>query len=55
MNEQEFTLYEKNGSIFSIGMEFKNLLSEYFYEKEKFESSFKIFIENTNTITVHLF
>ena len=28
MNEQEFTLYEKNGSVFSIGMEFKNLLRE---------------------------
>lgn len=28
MNEQEFTLYEKNGSIFSIGMEFKNFLRD---------------------------
>ena len=28
MNEQEFTLYEKNGTIFSIGMEFKNFLRD---------------------------
>ena len=28
MNQQEFTLYEKNGSIFSIGMEFKNFLRD---------------------------
>ena len=28
MNEQEFTIYEKNGSIYSIGMKFNNLLRQ---------------------------
>ena len=28
MNEQEFTIYEKNGNIYSIGMKFNNLLRQ---------------------------